>query len=173
MECDPKPDKIAQTIHNTWNDSFTEAVIVGFGEPLLNLEGALEAVRTIKCISDASVRINTNGQALILYPDRDVPMELYAAGVNVIRVSLNAHDEDSYMKLCRPQFGRSTFDSVLEFAGRCSNLIDLEISAVELPGIDIDIIQGVAKRMGASFHLRNYHGPTKVLDYIDHLLADG
>ncbi|UCB46619.1 MAG: radical SAM protein [Spirochaetota bacterium] len=172
MDRDPEPDKIAQTIHETWNNSFNEAVIVGFGEPLLNLEGTLEAVRTIKSISNASIRINTNGQALLFYPDRNVPRELNAAGVNVIRVSVNAHDEDSYMKLCCPQLGRSAFNSVLEFAGKCSNLMELEISAVELPGIDIDFMQKQAERMGARFHLRNYHGPPEILEHISQILAE-
>ena len=92
--------------------------------------------------------------------------------MHVVRVSLNAHDANSYEKLCRPQFGRSTFDSVLEFASRCSTLMELEISAVELPGIDLDIIQRITKQMGGRFHLRNYHGPPEILDEIAQLLTD-
>jgi cyclic pyranopterin phosphate synthase len=168
---DPEPEEISKTIQETWNDRFDEAVVVGFGEPLLNLETTLEAVRTVRRISNVSIRINTNGQALLLYPGLDVSKELHAAGVDMVQVSLNAQDEESYMKLCCPQFGRSAFDSILEFAKRCSTLMKIVISAVSFPGIDMDIIQEIAARMGAGFRLRHYHGPQEVVDTITRLLA--
>jgi cyclic pyranopterin phosphate synthase len=168
---DPNPEQLADAVKRTWNNRFEEAVVVGFGEPLLNLEGTLQAVREIKLLSDVPVRINTNGQALIMYPERDVPAELKNAGIDRVQVSLNAPDSRTYEILCRPQLGLRAYDSVLEFVKRCAALFPLDISAVELPGIDTAAIERLAERIGAGFRLRRFYGPQSVASQIPKLLS--
>lgn len=172
LKKDPEPQQLADAVQKTWNDGFEEAAVVGFGEPLLNLEGTLRAVREIKRRADVPVRINSNGHALRIYPGRDVPRELLDAGVERIQVSLNAQDEETYEILCRPQLKEAVYDSILEFSERCAQIMELDISAIELPGVDLDRIERFARRIGARFRVRGYHGAYSVEERIARLLLD-
>ena len=158
MKADPDPEMLAEAVRETWNERFEDAAVVGFGEPLLNLDGTLRAVREVRRLSGFPVRINTNGQALLLHPDRDVPQELRDAGVEKIQVSLNAQDEEAYRILCRPQLKGPVYDSIVEFSERCARIMETDISAVELVGIDLGRIERFARRIGARFRVRDFHG---------------
>jgi TatD family-associated radical SAM protein len=165
-ERDPTPDELSNAIIQTWNNKFSEAAIVGFGEPLLNLEGTLASVRTLKDITDVPVRINTNGQALLLYPSRDVPSELANVGIESVQVSLNSPDAHTYARLCQSKFGEKAFDSVLEFAKRCIECMHVEISALDIPGIDLEACREIAEGIGADFCVRQFSGPAHELEMI-------
>ena len=111
LQGDPTPEELVEAIDKTYTDDFTDIAIVGFGEPLLNIEGVLASIRKIKSMTNLPVRMNTNGQGLLIYPDRDIPKELAEAGLDRIQISLNAHNEDTYLRLCQPKFGRIAYRS--------------------------------------------------------------
>jgi len=163
---DPTPEELVSEIEKTWTDQFDDVAIVGFGEPTLNIEGTLAAIRKIKSLSSVKVRMNTNGHALLVYPERDLPAELANAGLDRIQISLNAPDPDTYLRLCQPSFGRMTFDSMLEFAERCKPLMRVELSAIDIPGVDIDSCRGIADRLGVEFRVRVFKGPDGALEGI-------
>jgi len=171
LEKDPTPDELVRAIRQTWTPDFLEAAIVGLGEPLLNLEGTLASVREIKSLAGVPVRINTNGQALLIYPRRDVPLELAQAGMDHVQVSINAQDSRTYVKLCRPSYGEKAFDSMLEFARKCAKHMTVELSVVRVPGVDIDSCRRIAEAMGVGFRVREYKGPPELLDSIASLIA--
>lgn len=162
----PAPEDLEQAIEETWDPKFDDVAIVGFGEPLYNLEGTLAAIRKIKSLADVHVRINTNGQALLIHPGRDVPRELAEAGLDRVQVSLNAPDSETYLRLCQPKFGRGTYDSILDFAERCKQHMTVELSAVDIPGVDLDACRGIAERMDVRFRVRVFKGPENALDGI-------
>jgi len=166
LESLPSPAEIEDAIERAWNPHFDEVAIVGFGEPLLNLDGTLAAIRKVKQLADVPVRLNTNGEALLIHPDRDVPKELAEAGLDRIQVSLNAPDTETYLRLCRPKYGRATYDSILDFTERCKQYMTVEISAVDIPGVDIEACRGIADRLGVRFRLRVFKGPEGALDGI-------
>ena len=166
LEADPSPDELIEAIEQTLTDDFSDIAIVGFGEPLLNIEGVLASIRKIKTLTDVLVRMNTNGQALLIYPERDVPKELADAGLGRIQISLNAHNEDTYLRLCQPKFGRIAYRSILDFAEQCKDYMRVELSAVDIPGVDIDSCRGIAERMGVEFRVRVFKGPAGALDGI-------
>jgi TatD family-associated radical SAM protein len=163
---DPSNEELIREIEATWKPKFTDAAIVGFGEPLLNLDGTLAAIRKMKQLSNVPVRMNTNGQALLLYPSRDVARELADAGLDRIQISLNAHDSETYLRLCQPKFGRTAYDSILEFALRCKPLMRVEFSAVDIPGVDIEACRGISERLSVEFRVRVFKGPDGALDGI-------
>jgi TatD family-associated radical SAM protein len=166
MASDPTPDELVSEIEKTWSDRFTDIAIVGFGEPTINIESTLAAIRKVKSMSSVEVRMNTNGQGLLIHPERDIPKELADAGLDRIQISLNAPDSDTYFRLCQPNFGRMAFDSMLEFAERCKPLMRVELSAVDIPGVDIDACKSIADRMGVEFRRRIFKGPEGALDGI-------
>ncbi|MHA1576156.1 MAG: hypothetical protein ACTSU3_02230, partial [Candidatus Thorarchaeota archaeon] len=69
-------------------------------------------------------------------------------------------------QLCQPSFGRMSYDSILEFAERCKPLMRVELSAVDIPGVDMDACKGIADRLGVEFRVRIFKGPDGKLDGI-------
>ena len=67
---------------------------------MLNLDAVLSAIMRLKELTDLPIRMNNDGQAPLLYPTRDVASELAEAGLDRIRISLNAPDPDTYIRLC-------------------------------------------------------------------------
>ena len=41
--------------------------------------------------------------------------------------------------------------------------MDVEISILDIPGVDIDACQEIAHSIDAEFHVRNFKGPREVL----------
>ncbi|MFW9963937.1 MAG: TatD family nuclease-associated radical SAM protein [Candidatus Sifarchaeia archaeon] len=171
LKQDPSPEDLVEAIENEWDPKFEDVAIVGFGEPLLNLDAVLAAIRKLKQLTHVPIRLNTDGQARLLYPSRNVASELADAGLNRIQISLNAQDPDTYLRLCRPKFGRGAFESILEFAEQCKPLMKVELSAVNIPGVDIEACRGIAERLGVGFRVRVFKGPEGALEGILRTLA--
>ncbi|TFH10429.1 MAG: radical SAM protein [Candidatus Thorarchaeota archaeon] len=166
LDEDPTPEELVDEIEMTWNGQFDDIAIVGFGEPTINIEGTLAAIRTIKKLSPVEVRMNTNGQALLIHHNRDIATELAEAGLDRIQISLNAPDPDTYLRLCQPSFGRMAFDSMLEFTERCKPLMRVELSAVDIPGVDMDACRSIANRLNVEFRERVFKGPEGAIEGI-------
>lgn len=133
--------------------AYREIVFCGYGEPLLRIE-------TVKNISkwvtenNGKVRINTNGHANLIHK-RDVLPELKGI-VNSISVSLDAQDEETYERLCRPAF-RNAYAEVLRFIKRAAETMpNVQVTVVELPGVDVERCREIAAELGVSFRLRKY-----------------
>ncbi|MFW9982418.1 MAG: TatD family nuclease-associated radical SAM protein [Candidatus Thorarchaeota archaeon] len=171
LEEDPTPEELVREIEETWSPEFDDVAVVGFGEPLLNLDAVLAAIRKINELSEVNVRLNTNGQGLLIHPTRDVPQELADAGLDRIQISLNAPDSDTYFRLCQPKMGRGAYESILEFTERCKPLMKVELSAVDIPGVDIEACRGLAERLGVGFRVRVFKGPDGALEGILRTLA--
>jgi TatD family-associated radical SAM protein len=166
LDGDPSPEELVTAIEETWNPKFDDVAIVGFGEPLLNIDAVLAGIRRIKELSDVKVRMNTNGQGLLIHPTRDVPQELSDSGLDRVQISLNAPDAETYFQLCKPKMGRGTFESILDFTERCKPLMKVELSAVDIPGVDLDACRGLAERLGVGFRVRVFKGPEGAIEGI-------
>ncbi|MFX1605848.1 MAG: TatD family nuclease-associated radical SAM protein [Promethearchaeota archaeon] len=166
LEEDPSPEELVEAIEKTWDTKYDDIAIVGFGEPLLNINAVLAAIRRLKELTTVPIRMNSNGQALLLHPTRNIAKELSEAGLDRIQISLNAHDPDTYLQLCKPKLGRGAFESILEFTEQCKPLMKVELSAVDIPGVDIDACRGIAEKLGVGFRVRVFKGPEGALDGI-------
>jgi cyclic pyranopterin phosphate synthase len=135
-----------------------EVVFCGFGEPTARLDVLLEIARWIqkRCGDSAPIRIDTNGHGYMLNKGRDVAQELQEAGVSSISVSLNGHDEASYAENCRPEFG-GAFAAVVEFIEKAKSAkLDVEISVVRMPEVDVEKVKTVADSLGVPLRVRDY-----------------
>lgn len=158
LSTEPSADEVIKELQNIINKrSWKEIVFCGFGEPLERLDCLLEVSRWIKKHYGkiVSIRVDTNGQALLLNSGREVLKELKEAGVEKISVSLNAHDKEAYMQICRPEFANA-FESILEFIEKAKENFALEITAVAIPEADISKIKAIAQKMEAKFRVRAY-----------------
>jgi len=119
------------------------------------LDTVLEVTRWIKRHHSIITRIDTNGQAQLINKDRDVAKELNEAGVDRVSVSLNAHNQQTYDYVCKPNF-ENAFSEVLEFIRTVNDTLDTEITAVTIPEAAISKIREIAIKMGVKFRIRPF-----------------
>ncbi len=154
---EPSSDEVIKELQEVVNRrNWGEVVFCGFGEPLERLDCVLEVTRWIKRYHGKVVRVDTNGQGYLLNEGRDVVRELKEAGIEKVSVSLNAPDEATYNQVCKPKF-ENAFNRVLEFVrkGKKEDL-NIEITAVTIPEVDVSKVEEIAERMGVGFRVREY-----------------
>lgn len=132
-----------------------EVIFCGFGEPTERLDLLLEITQWIKKRGEVPIRLDTNGHGYALNKSKDVAKELKAAGINKASVSLNGHDEISYGENCRPAFV-DAFEAVLDFVRKAKSEIDVEISAIQMPEVDVQKVKTVVEALGVKFRIRDY-----------------
>ena len=134
-----------------------EVVFCGFGEPTERLDLLLMLARCIKWRYDepVAIRVNTNGHGYALNAGRDVVGELKAAGIDKVSVSLNAGDEETYSEVCKPALA-GAYDAVLDFIEKAKAKLDVEVTAVTTPEVDLRKAEELAKQMGVKFRLRQH-----------------
>ncbi|WP_367343779.1 TatD family nuclease-associated radical SAM protein [Methanomethylovorans sp.] len=132
---------------------YKEIVFTGFGEPTTRLSMVLSITSWLH-EQGVKVRLDTNGHAALINPGTDVVQELRNAGLNAVSISLNAHNEEIYDRLCRPMFAGS-YQAMLSFARQCIAAgISTRLTVVKVPEVDIEASKKIAQEMGASFFTR-------------------
>lgn len=158
LSSEPSAEKVIEELgKHISRRRWREVVFCGFGEPTARLDCLIRVTKWIKShYPFLRVRLNTNGHAFLLNPERDVIGELKSAGVDAVSVSLNGHDEESYNSVCKPEF-KEAYKNVIEFIQALKETnMDVEITAVDLPEINISKIRDFADRVGAKFRLREF-----------------
>ncbi|MCL4430522.1 MAG: TatD family nuclease-associated radical SAM protein [Chloroflexi bacterium] len=146
--------KLSEVLHmRSWNG----LVFCGFGEPTERLDVLLEVARWVRKHNGRplQIRLDTNGHGYVLNPNKDVAAELKAAGIDKVSVSLNAGDRETYMDICKPTFPEA-YEAVLDFIGKAKLVLDVEVTAVRLPEVDLAKVQSVADSLGVKFKVREY-----------------
>lgn len=155
LQKEPTAEEILATIENP--SQYREIVFCGYGEPLCRLEIVKEVAAALKERGARSIRINTNGQANLYYGRNIVP-DLVGL-VDVISISLNAHNAATYVDICHPQQGEEAYYAMLNFAKKCVGVIPrVVLSVVEWPGVDVEACRAIARDLGTEFRLRKYTG---------------
>ena len=134
-----------------------EVIFCGFGEPSERLDLLLILTRYIKQRHEkpVSIRVNTNGQGYLLNPGRDLVEEFKAAGIDQVSVSLNAGDKETYHEICKPFFDGS-YKAVRGFIEKAKTKLNVEVTAVTTPEVDLHKVEDMAKDLGVKFRLRQY-----------------
>ena len=153
---EPSSNEVIKELQKLINrKNWSEVVFCGFGEPLERLDCVLEVTRWIKKHSGRIVRIDTNGQGYLLNKEREVVKELKEAGVDKISVSLNAHEKETYNRVCKPTF-ENAFENVLEFIEKAGEEFDMEITTVTIPEVSVPKVREIARKLGVGFRIREY-----------------
>jgi TatD DNase family protein len=130
---------------------YRETVFCGYGEPLLRLDTVKKVAGWIK-ENGGSVRINTNGHGNLIH-GRNILPELKGV-VDSISVSLDAHDEESYEKICSPAF-RNAFREVVSFIREAKACIPhVQATVVAMDGVDIEKCRKIAEELGVTLRVR-------------------
>ena len=123
---------------------YREIVFTGLGEPTIRFDVVLAVTRWLKS-RNIRVRLDTNGQAALINPGRDVVSELKTAGLDSVSVSLNAESEEKYNKLCRP-IHKNAYSAVLDFVKEAKKAgISTRVTVVNVPEIDLENVESLQK----------------------------
>jgi TatD family-associated radical SAM protein len=79
--------------------------------------------------------------------------ELKTAGVGKVSVSLNAEDETTYGEICKPTL-KNAYNAAIDFINKAKTELDVEVSAVTTPEIEIYKIKELANKLGVKFRTR-------------------
>ena len=153
---EPSSSEIIKNLQTVINQKrWKEVVFCGFGEPTERLNCILNVTQWIKKYYKILVRLNTNGQAYLLNPGRDVINELKQVGLDKVSVSLNAHNKAVYNKVSKPKF-ENAFESVLGFIEEVKGNLITEITVVMIPEVDFTKLKKIVGEEKVIFRKRVY-----------------
>lgn len=131
---------------------YKEVVFSGFGEPTLRLKVLIEVAASIKR-AGGRVRLDTDGLGNLVHRDDILP----ALGqvLDALSVSLNAQDEATYERHCRPNLPGS-YQAMLAFLRRAPDYVrEVTATVVDgLEGVDIEACRRLAEALGVAFRRR-------------------
>ena len=133
-----------------------EIVFCGYGEPLLRWRIVKQVALWIKkkYPNKYKIRVNTSGLASA-YCRLNV-CRLIKNAVDSISISLNAHNEDIYLKLHKTSIDKP-FDKIIRFIEQAKKYIsEVVVTTINHPLIDINKAKQIAKKIGVKFKLRKY-----------------
>ncbi|HSW65110.1 MAG TPA: YchF/TatD family DNA exonuclease [Dissulfurispiraceae bacterium] len=130
---------------------YREIVFCGYGEPMLRLDVVKMVASWVKQ-NGGHVRINTNGQGNLINK-RNVLPELHGL-VDVVSVSMNAHDAETYERVSRPSFP-GAYSGVIDFIREAKNHIpDVRVTVVTAEGVDVARCRQIADELGVPLRVR-------------------
>ncbi|MEW6410479.1 MAG: YchF/TatD family DNA exonuclease [Nitrospirota bacterium] len=133
---------------------YREVVFCGYGEPLIRLDAVKEIARWVK-EHGGRIRINTNGQGNLIH-GRNILPELKGL-VDAISISLDVDDAGKYYDICRPKFGRDTFEKIKEFILEAKKYTPhVRITVLTLPEVDIERCRATATELGVELKIREW-----------------
>ncbi len=134
---------------------YDEIVFCGFGEPLIRLDLVKKVGMYFKRMG-CKIRIDTDGLANLVHRKNVLPELMF---VDVISVSLNAPDSETYQKLIKTPFGDKAYPAILWFLREAKRYIPRVVATVvALPGLDIEACRRVAiEDCGVGFRVREYN----------------
>ena len=157
LEREPALDEILGDVLSQNLHKYKEIVFCGYGEPTCRLYVLLAICKKLREVTDTPIRLNTNGHASLISGEDTAPM--FKGLIDVVSISMNAADPDTYYQLCHPKFGEDTYVGVLKFAREISKYVPkVVLTAVEstIQPDDVDRCRRIAADLGAEFRLREY-----------------
>jgi len=152
LDREPEKDDVMSALDK--HSGYKEIVFCGIGEPTLRADLMLQLARELKS-KNVPIRLNTNGQGSMINRT-DLPRKMRGL-IDAVSVSLNAQDAQTYVELCRPQFGQSAYAAMLKFAADCRAMgIHTVFSVVGLPQVDLAACKKIADSMNIPLRVRNY-----------------
>jgi TatD DNase family protein len=151
LRADPSADELiaaAGDVH-----AWREIVFCGMGEPTLRLYTVLEVAARLRKLGAPRIRLNTDGLANLVY-GRDVTPD-FEGNIDALSISLNAQDEETYNRLCRPSLPGS-YPAMLDFVRHARDYVpEVVLTAIDgLAGVDITACAEIAERLGVRFRRR-------------------
>lgn len=155
LEHEPATEEVIAEFSKFSMEKYEEVVFCGFGEPTERLDVLLEVAKFVKKTYHKPIRINTNGQANLIW-NRDVTPELEGL-VDTISISLNTPKADKYQELVRSKFGVQSFEAMLKFAGDAKKYVPnviLTTVSTTITKEEEEECQAICDRLGVTYRIR-------------------
>lgn len=156
IDREPDADEISEIISSYNLNDFEEVVFCGYGEPTERLDTLIETAKRLKEKYNCKIRINTNGQANLIYKKDVTP--LFEGIIDTVSVSLNASNAEDYDKICHSVFGKEAFCALLDFAAKAKK----HVPTVLLSIVDImseeekEKCRSLAEKAGCKLKIRPF-----------------
>lgn len=121
LKGDPTIEEIKAEIDNFDFSPFSEVVFCGYGEPTEALDNLIETAKYLKEKLSLKIRLNSNGLSDLI--NGKPTAHLLEGIVDIISISLNAPDAESYQRVARSKFGMEAYPALLKFAEDCKKYI--------------------------------------------------
>jgi TatD family-associated radical SAM protein len=165
LEKEPTAEELLAEIGDP--SRYEQIVFCGYGEPLVRLDVVKAVAKQLKSLAPGTqplapkIRIDTNGTANLFW-GRNILPELKGL-IDLISISLNAPDAETYDKLCHSVYGQAAYPAVIEFIKEAKKDIpEVEASVIDLPGVDQEATRRIAEQLGVRWRLRPYYEETYV-----------
>ncbi len=156
LDREPTREEILADIERREPEKFPELVFCGYGEPTERQDDIVFVMRELKKKHPSlKIRINTNGQADLINK-RDTTPELSGL-CDVVSISLNCANAESYQRVCHSEFGEAAFDALIDYARRAKKYVPKVIFSVvrgSIPDEDIEVCQKIADEAGVALRVR-------------------
>lgn len=163
LDKEPEFDEIKKDIEKYFSkkNDYKEIVFCGYGEPTMRFEMIKDIASGIRngkfndVKTDIKIRINTNGLGNLINK-RDITVEMKNL-VDVLYISLNTTDPKQWLEIMRPfnDYKEKGFESVIDFIKKAKQSVrDVVITAVDLDGINIKLVEDFASDLDVKFLLR-------------------
>lgn len=152
LKTEPTADQILSAID--FESDYDEIVFCGLGEPTIRLKELLQIAGVLKSRGHR-MRLNTNGHGSLINKT-DLPSRL-AGLMDKISVSLNAQDAQTYLEICKPDYGENAHKAMIEFIRGCrSHGIRTVATVVDVPEVDLEACRLLAAELDTELRIRKY-----------------
>lgn len=155
LEHDTTLEELTEEFKKTDMSKYQEVVFCGFGEPTESLEVLLGGARYVKDHFENTVRINTNGLGNLIHEKDITP--LFEGLVDTVSISLNTPNAKEYHALVRSKFGDKSFESMLDFAKKCTQHVpNVVMTTVEttITHEEEEECRRICEEVGATYRIR-------------------
>ena len=158
LDHEPTMDELKAELEKFNLDDYEEVVFCGYGEPLMRINEVIEFANYIKTKKNIKIRINTNGLSDLIHKKKTAV--LLKDAIDAVSISLNAPNDEVYLKVAKPAFGIKSFDAMLNFAKDCKTYIkEVCFSVVdEISEQEIQQSQELANSLGIPLRVRVKNG---------------
>ena len=156
LKGDPTIEEIKAEIDNFDFSPFSEVVFCGYGEPTEALDNLIETAKYLKEKLSLKIRLNSNGLSDLI--NGKPTAHLLEGIVDIISISLNAPDAESYQRVARSKFGMEAYPALLKFAEDCKKYIpSVKFTVVDvLSKEEIERCKKIADDMGIPLRIREW-----------------
>lgn len=156
LKREPTVDEIKSALDTALaTRSYDEIVFCGYGEPTVRLYDIFEVCKHIREVSSLPIRMNTNGQAMLIW-NKDVTPDFNGL-FDTVSVSLNSPDADEYQAVCHSVYGKEAFSSLLDFATRLTKYVPCVMFSIvkdSVPDKDIERAKELSEKLGVKLRVR-------------------
>ena len=103
------------------------------------------------------IRLNTNGQMELIWGEEAT--QKMNGLFDIVSISLNAADADTYDAVCHSRYGKGAYDAILKFAAHVKPYVGkVVLSVVEttIPDSDIAKCREMAESIGVELRVREF-----------------